>query len=136
MSPAETNTVTRREIQVEVPADVVSRETENVIQKMQKAARLPGFRRGKVPATVIRQRFGEEIKSEVVESLVPRFFRQEAEKQNLVPVSQPRVTDLHIVEGEPLRFKAAFEVLPEIELSGYQELMVEKPDTAISDEDV
>jgi trigger factor len=136
LSPAETNAATRREIQVEVPADVVSRETENIIQKMQKAARLPGFRRGKVPATVIRQRFAEEIKSEVVESLVPRYFRLEAEKQNLAPVSQPRVTDLHIVDGEPLRFKASFEVLPEIEVSGYHELHVEKPDTVVSDQEV
>jgi trigger factor len=136
LSPAETNTATRREIQVEVPADIVSRETEKVIQKMQKVARLPGFRRGKVPSTVIKQRFAEEIKSEVVESLIPRYFQQEAEQQKLVPVSQPRVTDLHIADGEPLRFKASFEVLPEIEVSGYHELKVEKPDTAVSEQEV
>jgi trigger factor len=136
LSPTETNTATRREIQVEIPADIVSRETEKVIQKMQKVARLPGFRRGKVPSTVIKQRFGEEIKSEVVESLIPRYFQQEAEKQKLVPVSQPRVTDLHIADGEPLRFKAAFEVLPEIEVSGYHELTVEKPDTAVTEQEV
>ncbi len=136
MSPAETNTATRREIQVEIPADIVSRETEKVIQKMQKVARLPGFRRGKVPSTVIKQRFAEEIKSEVVESLIPRYFQQEAKEQKLVPVSQPRVTDLHIADGEPLRFKASFEVLPEIEVSGYHELTVEKPDTAVTDQEV
>lgn len=136
MSPAETNTATRREIQVEIPADIVSRETEKVIQKMQKVARLPGFRRGKVPSTVIKQRFAEEIKSEVVESLIPRYFQQEAEQQKLVPVSQPRVTDLHIADGEPLRFKATFEVLPEIEVSGYHELTVEKPDTAVTEQEV
>jgi trigger factor len=136
LSPSETNTATRREIQVEIPADIVSRETEKVIQKMLKVARLPGFRRGKVPSTVIKQRFAEEIKSEVVESLIPRYFQQEAEKQKLVPVSQPRVTDLHIADGEPLRFKAAFEVLPEIEVSGYHELTVEKPDTAVSEQEV
>ncbi|MGB9104955.1 MAG: trigger factor [Terriglobales bacterium] len=136
MSPAETNTATRREIQVEIPADIVSRETEKVIQKMQKVARLPGFRRGKVPSTVIKQRFAEEIKSEVVESLIPRYFQQEAKEQKLVPVSQPRVTDLHIADGEPLRFKASFEVLPEIEVSGYHELTVEKPDTAVSEQEV
>lgn len=136
MSPAETNTATRREIQVEIPADIVSRETEKIIQKMQKVARLPGFRRGKVPSTVIKQRFAEEIKSEVVESLIPRYFQQEAEQQKLVPVSQPRVTDLHIADGEPLRFKATFEVLPEIEVSGYHELTVEKPDTAVTDQEV
>ena len=87
MSPTEANTAPRREIQVEIPADLVSRETEKIIQKMQKVARLPGFRRGKVPSTVIKQRFAEEIKSEVVESLIPRYFQQEAEKQKLVPVS-------------------------------------------------
>jgi trigger factor len=136
LSPAETNTATRREIQVEIPADIVSRETEKVIQKMQKVARLPGFRRGKVPSTVIKQRFAEEIKSEVVESLIPRYFQQEAKQQKLVPVSQPRVTDLHIADGEPLRFKATFEVLPEIEVSGYHELTVEKPDTAVTEQEV
>ncbi|MGI9104109.1 MAG: trigger factor [Terriglobales bacterium] len=136
MSPTETNASTRREIQVEIPADVVSRETENVVRKMQSVARLPGFRRGKVPSTVIRQRFAEEIKSEVVESLVPKYFHDEAGRQKLVPVSQPRVSDLHIAEGEPLRFKATFEVLPEIEVSGYQELRVEKPDTAVTDQEI
>src|SRR5579871_6284808 len=126
----------RREIEVEIPAEVVARETETIIQKYQKLARLPGFRRDKVPATVIRQRFGEDIKSEVVEALVPRYFRQETSKQNLTPVSQPQVSDLHIHEGEPLRFKATFEVLPEIEVSGYQEVRAEKADTSVSDEEV
>jgi len=136
LTAAEPNVATRREIHVEVPAEVVSRETENIIQKMQKVARLPGFRAGKVPSTVIRQRFAEEIKSEVVESLVPRYFHEEAEKQKLVPVSQPRVTDLHIESGEPLRFKATFEVMPDIEVSGYQELRVDKPDTTVTDDEV
>lgn len=134
---AETTTnPTLREINVEIPADVVSRETETVINKFQKMARLPGFRKGKVPATVVRQRFAEDIKSEVVEQLVPRYFRQETEKQGLHPVSQPRVTDLHIHDGEPLKFKASFEVLPDFEVQGYQDIKVEHPDVAVSDEDV
>ncbi len=136
MSPTETNAAVRREIEVEIPADIVSRETENVIQKMQKVARLPGFRRGKVPSSVIRQRFAEEIKSEVVDALVPRYFQQEADKQGLQPVSQPQVTNLHIADGEPLTFKASFEVLPEIEVSGYHEVQIPKPDTAVSDQEV
>ncbi len=135
MASTETKDV-KREIQVEIPADVVARETETIIQKYQKVARLPGFRRGKVPATVIRQRFGEDIKSEVVESLVPRYFREETSKQNLMPVSQPQVSDLHIHEGEPLRFKATFEVLPEIEVSGYHEVRAEKKDTTVTEEEV
>jgi trigger factor len=99
-------------------------------------ARLPGFRRGHVPASIIRQRFSQDITSEVVEELVPRHFRQEAEKQGLIPVSQPRVSDLHIHEGEPLRFKASFEVMPMITLEGYQELRAEKPEITVTDEEV
>ncbi len=136
MSPTETKESTKREIAVEVPAEQVQRETEALIQKYQKLARLPGFRKGHVPPSIIRQRFSEEIKTEVVEALVPRYFRQEAEKQGLVPVSQPRVTDLHIHDGEPLRFKASFEVLPEIKVEGYKELRSDKPVIEITDEEV
>src|SRR5438132_2239861 len=127
VSPTETNSSTKREIQIEVPADQVTRETENLIQKYQKLARLPGFRRGHVPASIIKQRFSEDIKSDVVEKLVPRYFRQEAEKLGLIPVSQPQVTDLHVHDGEPLRFKATFEVMPDIKVEGYKDLRAEKP---------
>jgi trigger factor len=121
---------------VEVPAAEVARETDTLIQKYQKLARIPGFRRGHVPASVIKQRFSEDIKSEVVEALVPRFFRKEADKQGLIPVSQPRVSDLHIHDGEPLRFKATFEVMPEIKVEGYKELRADKPSVAVTDEEV
>lgn len=136
MSPTETSTNTKREIQVEVPAAEVARETDTLIQKYQKLARIPGFRRGHVPASVIKQRFSEDIKSEVVDALVPRFFSREAEKQGLIPVSQPRVSDLHIHDGEPLRFKATFEVMPEIKVEGYKELRADKPAVAVTDEEV
>ena len=136
MSPTETPTNTKREIQVEVPAAEVARETDTLIQKYQKLARIPGFRRGHVPASVIKQRFSEDIKSEVVDALVPRFFSREAEKQGLIPVSQPRVTDLHIHDGEPLRFKATFEVMPEIKVEGYKELRADKPSIAVTDVEV
>jgi len=126
----------KREISVEVPAEEVRRETDALVQKYQKVARLPGFRAGHVPPSIIRQRFKEDLKSDVVESLVPRYFRKEAEKQGLVPVSQPRVTDLHIHEGEPLRFKASFEVMPEIKVEGYKELRAEHPEIGVKDEEV
>ena len=99
---------TKREIQVEVPVADVNRQTDTLIQKYQKVARIPGFRRGHVPASIIRQRFSEEIKTDMVEALVPRFFRQEAERLSLHPVSQPRVTDLHLHDGEPLALQSRF----------------------------
>ena len=136
MSPTETRDSVKREIQIEIPAEEVTRQTESLIQKYQKLARLPGFRRGHVPASIIRQRFTEDIKSEVVEALVPRYFRSEAEKLGLKPVSQPRVTDLHIHEGQPLRFKASFEIMPELKVEGYKELRAEKPQVSVTDEEV
>jgi trigger factor len=126
---------TKREIAVEIPVEDVNRQTDSLIQKYQKVARIPGFRRGHVPASIIRQRFSEEIKTDMVEALIPRFFKQEAERLSLHPVSQPRVTDLHLHDGEPLRFKAAFEVLPEIKLEGYKELRADRPEIAVSEAD-
>ena len=126
----------KREISVEIPAAEVTRETESQIQRYQKSARLPGFRAGHVPPSIIRQRFGDGLKNDVIEALAPRHFRKEAEKQGLIPVSQPRITDLHFHEGEPLRFKASFEVLPEIQVEGYKELRADKPDIAVTDEEI
>jgi trigger factor len=137
VSPTETKeSTTKREIQVEVPADEVTRQTETLIQKYQKTARLPGFRRGHVPPTIIRQRFSEAIKSDVVEALIPRYFRRETERLQMHPVSEPRVTDLHLHEGEPLRFKATFEVLPDIKLEGYKELRADHPEITVTEDDI
>ncbi len=130
------DSATKREIEVEIPLEDVNRQTDALIQKYQKVARIPGFRRGHVPASIIRQRFSEEIKTDMVEALIPKFFAREAERLSLHPVSQPRVTDMHLHDGEPLRFKAAFEVLPEIKLQGYKDLRAEKPEIVVSDEDV
>src|SRR5580700_4315430 len=146
VSPTETTDATKaedtkkdgikREISVEIPAAEVARETELQIQRYQKSARLPGFRAGHVPASIIKQRFGDGLKNDVAEALIPKYFRREAEKQGLIPVSQPRVTDLHMHDGEPLTFTATFEVLPEIQVEGYKELRADKPEIAVTDEEV
>jgi trigger factor len=126
----------KREISVEIPAAEVARETELQIQRYQKSARLPGFRAGHVPASIIKQRFGDGLRADVAEALIPKYFRREAEKQGLIPVSQPRVTDMHMHDGEPLTFKASFEVLPEIQVEGYKDLRADHPEISVSDEDV
>lgn len=136
MSPAETATETKREIEITVPAEEVSRETEALIDKYRKLARIPGFRRGHVPASIVRQRFSQEIQNDVVDALVPRHFRKETERLKLVPVSQPRVTDLHVHEGEGLHFKASFEVMPEIKVEGYKELRAERPEVFVTEPEV
>jgi trigger factor len=126
----------KRELTIEVPADVVKSETDQLVTRYAKVARIPGFRKGKVPAGVIRQRFAEDIRSEIVEQLVPKYFREEAQKQGLVPVSQPRVTDLHLHEGEPLKFTAQFEVFPEFKVGPYDDIRVQTLDTNVTEEEV
>ncbi len=136
MAVPETPNPCLRQLTVEIPADVVTKETDGLVSRYQKLARIPGFRKGKVPASIVRQRFADEIKNEVVEALVPRYFREEAQKQNLLPVSQPRVTDLHMHEGEPLKFTSSFEVLPDIHLAPYDDIKPDVINAEVSEEEV
>jgi len=136
VSSTETTPSTKREIEVEIPPEEVSRETEVLIQKYQKLARIPGFRRGHVPASIIRQRFSQDIQNDVIDALVPKYFRKEAERLGVVPISQPRVTDLHANEGKSMHFKASFEVMPEIKVEGYKELRADHPEISVTNDEV
>jgi trigger factor len=122
-----------REVEVEVPADEVTKSYRTVLKRYQKLARIPGFRPGKVPESVLRSRFGASIREEVVEAVVPEHFRAAINQKGLRPVSQPQVTDLQLEEGKPLHFKAAFEVVPEFSVEGYREVKVDKPDTELTE---
>jgi trigger factor len=124
-----------REIAVEVPADEVSAAFESVAKRYRKLARIPGFRAGKVPESLVKRKFAKEIRQEVLESLVADRFKQAIDEQKLVPVSQPQMVDMQLVDGQPLRFKAAFEVAPEIDITGYDSTRIEKPDTALTAEE-
>ena len=122
-----------REVEIEIPADEVSRSFRSVVKRFQKQARIPGFRAGKVPESLIRSRFADGIRQEVVESVLPQHFRTAIDQKNLKPVSQPQVTDLQLEDGQPLKFKAVFEILPEFAVEGYQDVKVPKPDAALTD---
>lgn len=124
-----------REIAVEVDADTVSKAFRTVIKKYQKLARIPGFRVGKVPEQVIKNRFAKEVRQEVLEALVSERFRQSLESEELQPVSEPQLTNLMLVDGQPLKFTAAFEVLPRVDISGYDSVSVQKPDATLTDDE-
>ena len=126
----------KREITVEIPADVVNQQQEALVKQYSRQARIPGFRKGKVPASMVRNRFSSEITSDVVEQLVPQYFREAVLKGGFRPVSQPHIYGLEFTPGEPLRFKAAFEVLPEFDLGDYKAIKVEKPVTLVTDEQI
>lgn len=123
-------------LEITVPAEEVAQETERVIAGLQKRVRLPGFRPGKAPASLVRTRFQNEIRQDVLENLVPKHFRKAVERDNLQVVGTPDVRDVHMHAGEPLTFKAEFEVAPVVELGDYGDLTVGYADPEITDEDV
>jgi trigger factor len=124
-----------REIEVEVGADEVSNSFKTVVKRYQKLARIPGFRAGKVPETLIRSKFAKEVRQEVLESLVSERFRRAIDERKLKPVSEPQLLDMQLLDGQPLKFKAAFEVAPEIDIAGYDGVHVSRPDTALTNEE-
>src|SRR5260370_33937641 len=124
-----------REIEVEVGADEVSKSFKTVVKRYQKLARIPGFRAGKVPESLIRSKFAKEVRQEVLESLVSERFRKAINEQKLRPVSEPQLLDMQLVDGQPLKFKAAFEVAPEIDITGYDSVRLSKPDAALTGEE-
>jgi trigger factor len=126
----------RRELELEIPAEEVSRKIESVAKEFARIANVPGFRRGKAPVSLIRRKFADDIKGEVLQSLVPERVEKAVAEQKLTPVSQPHVDKLDFNEGQPLKFRAVFEVLPEFELGDYKGLSLEMPTMDITEEDV
>ena len=135
-APAAAEATCRRELDLEIPADEVSKAIERVTKEFAKVARIPGFRPGKAPMTLIRRRFADDIKGEVLQSLVPERVEKAVSEQKLTPVSQPQVEKLDFNDGQPLKFRAVFEVLPEFELGNYKDLQLEMPAMEVNDEDV
>jgi trigger factor len=126
----------QRELTVEIPIDVVRKETDRVTREFARLARIPGFRPGKAPAQIVRRRFWEDIKSEVVHALVPSSLENAFKDKNLSPVGNPSIAELTFEPEQPLRFKATFEVLPEIKLGDYKGMEVEPGRMQLTDEDL
>jgi trigger factor len=126
----------RRELDLEIPAEDVTKATERVAKEIARVARVPGFRPGKAPISLIKRRFADDIKGEVLQSLVPERVEKAVAEQKLNPVSQPQVDKLDFNDGQALKFRAVFEVLPEFELGTYKGLQIEMPAMDVTDEDV
>jgi trigger factor len=124
-----------RSIEVEASAEDVTKTFQQVTKRYTKLARIPGFRIGKVPASLIKSRFAKDVRQEVLDSLVGDRFRKALQEQKFQPVSQPQISELLLAEGAPLKFKATFEVLPEINIDGYDTVKVERPDASVSDDE-
>ncbi len=124
----------RRELELEIPAEEVQKATEKVAREFARIARVPGFRPGKAPVSLVRRRFADDIKGEVLQSLVPEHVEKAVTEQKLTPVSQPQVDKIDYAEGGPLKFRAVFEVLPEFALADYKGLEIEVEEMKVTDE--
>jgi trigger factor len=124
---------TRKNLVVEIPSDVVDAEIERVARDYSKAARIPGFRPGKVPPRVIKQRFRDQILHDVVHELVPRAVDDALRERGVEPVDTPDIRDVVVSEGQPLKFTAAFDTVPPLELRDFASLQVRKPSTALEE---
>ncbi|MFQ5695758.1 MAG: trigger factor [Terriglobia bacterium] len=124
------------ELEVEVPAEVVQRETERITREVARVARLPGFRPGKAPAPLVRRRYWENIKQEVLHALVPSSLDRALQEKSLAPVATPSIAELSFEPDQPLRYKATFEVLPEIVLNDYKGLEIEPAQVELTNTDV
>ncbi|MBL8176706.1 MAG: trigger factor [Bryobacterales bacterium] len=123
-------------IEVVIPASVVEEETGKVAESIRARAHIQGFRPGKAPLSMIRARYGREIRQEALENLLPKYFREEVEKDHLDVVGSPNITDIQYESGQDVKFKAEFEVAPEVELQDYRGVAVPYEQPSVSDADV
>ncbi len=125
---------TRRDLTIEVPSTVVDEAIGHAAAKLGRSARVPGFRPGKVPATVIRQRFKPQIMQDVAEHLVSKAVGDALVEKGVEPIGTPDIKDLVLEEGKPLTFKATFEVLPEFDPGDLSSIEATEPSRSIGDD--
>jgi trigger factor len=127
---------TRKQLLVEIPSAVVDAEIDRIARDYGKAARIPGFRPGKVPAKVVRTRFRDQILHDVAHDLIPRAVDNALRERGVEPVDTPDIKNVLVEEGQPLKFTADFETVPAFDPGDYGSLCLEKPAVTVADEAV
>jgi trigger factor len=126
----------KRELNIEVPAEVVDQEFNKIYGEYSKKAKIKGFRPGKVPVKVIRSRFKNEATADVVDSLINKYFEEALKEKNIEPIGKPVLSSVDIDEGKPMSFTIGFEVLPDIDKVNYDEIRIDMPKIEVTDEEV
>src|SRR5918993_4970052 len=125
---------TQKHLVVEIPSATVDAEIDKVARDYSKAARIPGFRPGKVPPKVVRQRFRDQILHDVAHGLIPRAVDEALRERGVEPVDTPDIRDVVVEEGQPLKFTASFETVPPIDPGDYAAIVLRKKDVTIADD--
>src|SRR3954463_15430239 len=124
---------TQKNLVVEIPSTVVDAEIDKVARDYSRAARVPGFRPGKVPAKVVRQRFRDQILHDVAHGLIPRAVDEALRERGVEPVDTPDIRDVVVEEGQPLKFPASFETVPPIEPGDYASITLRHTNTTVGE---
>ncbi|HLG53964.1 MAG TPA: trigger factor [Vicinamibacterales bacterium] len=127
---------TQKTLTIEIPSEVVAAEINRVAKGYTKQARIPGFRPGKVPTTLIKQRFREQILQDVMQGLIPRAVDEALQERGIEPVNTPNIRDVAVEEGQPLKFTAAIETVPSFDPGDLSTLEATRPPSAVTDEAV
>jgi trigger factor len=127
---------TRKNLRVEIPTDIVNAEIDRIARDYSRSARIPGFRPGKAPARVIKQRYREQILHDVAHDLIPRAIDDARRERGVEAVEPPDVRDVNVDEGQPLTFTASFDTLPPFEPGDYAALSLKRPSAAVEDQAV
>ena len=128
--------LSKRRLDVEIPAETVTEAFEKEVSRFGRSLKLPGFRKGKIPKDLVKTRFRTEILDEVLRDLLPQVLQQALNQHALHPIGDPKVHDLKIEIGQPLSFKASFEILPKIEVKNYKGLKVTERSADVKDEEI
>ena len=124
-----------RRMRVELPAERIEKEIETRLKKVGRTVRIKGFRPGKIPPKVVRQRYGGQIRQEVLSELMQKSYSDAVIQENLNPAAGPRIVPEATGDGKDFAYVATFEVLPEVSLKDLDKIEVEKPEVDISDDD-
>ncbi len=127
---------TQKNLVVEIPSDIVDSEIDKIARDYSKAARIPGFRPGKVPAKVVRQRFRDQILHDVAHGLIPRAVDEALRERGVEPVDTPDIKDVVVEEGQPLKFTASFETVPPIDPGDYSTITLSTRQPVVEDSSV
>ena len=132
----ESSTGLERQLKIGVPADRIEKEVTERLQKATKTVSISGFRKGKVPLSVVKQKYGKGVRQEVIGEVVNSSFYEAIKQEELQPVGQPRIDDVTDVEGQDLEYTAVFEVYPEISLAKLEKASIARPVADLNDADV
>jgi trigger factor len=124
----------KRSLAVEVSADELDNEVAQVARDYARSIKVPGFRPGKVPLNIVRQRYGSDLLKEATQKIIERCWKDAVTEHNLQPLAQPVIQDVDNKLGSPLKFKVSFEVLPALEVKDYKGVSVNLPSAEVTDE--